>query len=122
LYEDIDFFIKSSLKGAASEGIRVACLMVVGNCARKDENCNELIEKYQILSFLKDLVLEEEATQIQHLAIGALNNLSIPFANRSNIVKHGFLAHLLTVIQQKEKRNAHVLFGAGNFYLLPFFF
>ena len=106
----------------------MACLMVVGNCARKDENCDELIEKYNLLSFLKDLVLEEESTQIQHLAIGALNNLSIPLANRSKIVKFGFLAHLLTVVQQKEKRNAHVLFGAGKkkkyiyFSFFTFFF
>eukprot|EP01091_Cochliopodium_minus_P000020 TRINITY_DN1001_c0_g1_i1.p1 TRINITY_DN1001_c0_g1~~TRINITY_DN1001_c0_g1_i1.p1 ORF type:complete len:635 (-),score=219.58 TRINITY_DN1001_c0_g1_i1:74-1978(-) len=112
LYESIDFFIKNTKKDVNEEGIRVASLMVVGNCARKDENCKDLIEKYEILNFLKDLVLEEGASQIQHLAIGALNNLSIPLDNRKTIVKSGYLAYLLQVIQQKEKRNAHVLFGA----------
>ena len=132
LFPKVDFFIQNSQKKTSStcllpansleanapptaeEGVRIGCLMVVGNCARSDEHCKELMLKQNILHFLKPLIVENEtsaSTQIQHLSIGALLNLSLPIWNREEIVKEGLLKLLLQVVQQKERKNAHVLFG-----------
>jgi len=106
VFSHIKYFI--DLLKSTEEPVIVHAAMSVGNLARKDENCIEIV-KLGALQPLFDLVSHKD-TRVQHISLGAIRNLSLSPTNKPLVVETGIFS--LCGSPFIDGLNGHVLYGA----------
>eukprot|EP00794_Sanderia_malayensis_P017669 gene17669-19431_t len=69
--------------------INVSAALAIGNCARSDGECIELVKNdthKKLIDFLSDQLEREDTTEQQQAVLSALKNMSIPVANKPILI------------------------------------
>ena len=106
MFESFNVFV--NLLTHEDTNVKMYTAMILGNIARKDIYCKRLVESGAVPILHK---LCKEEVRIQHLALGALRNISIPIENKQAVIEEeGLVDTILKCIS--ESNNAHVLYNA----------
>ncbi|KAI9364191.1 armadillo-type protein [Pilaira anomala] len=114
------------LKMAANENevVHQCAAYILGNLARTDAHCIELVEKYNLSKLLLDLYQTTENATFQYAILGCLKHLCLPVPNKTKIGKDDCIRILTPTLDESKdmlKRNQFLTIGiikllcAGNY-------
>ncbi|KAI8340386.1 armadillo-type protein [Choanephora cucurbitarum] len=107
-----------------SEPVHQCAVYILGNLARTDEHCIELVEKYQLSKLLLDLYQKTENATFQYAILGCLKHLCLPVPNKTVIGNDDCIQIVSSMLSESKdmlKRNQFLTIGiikllcAGNF-------
>lgn len=105
------------------EVVHQCAVYILGNLARSDQHCIELVEKYNLSKLLLDLYQTTENATFQYAILGCLKHLCLPVSNKDIIGNDDCLKILSPAIDESKdmlKRNQFLTIGiikllcAGN--------
>lgn len=118
-----------------NEVVHQCAVYALGNLARSDQHCIELVEKYNLSKLLLDLYQTTENTTFQYAILGCLKHLCLPISNKARIGNDDCIRILTPTLDESKdmlKRNQFLTIGilkllcAGNcksfFCAIPFSF
>lgn len=76
---------------SAYDQLRIASCLVLGNLARSDSVCLEMVRRLSIHRKLSELMQDHSDIQVVHAALGFLRNLALPAENKSIIGSQQFV-------------------------------
>lgn len=106
-----------------SEVVHQCAVYILGNLARSDQHCVELVEKYNLSELLLDLYQTTENATFQYAILGCLKHLCLPVSNKDIIGNDGCLKIVSPALNESKdmlKRNQFLTIGiikllcAGN--------
>ncbi|XP_064612236.1 rap1 GTPase-GDP dissociation stimulator 1-B-like isoform X1 [Liolophura sinensis] len=83
-----------------SEHLQIAGALAVGNFARSDEHCVQLVSEGivdKLITLLQQQNKKDSNITLQHAVLSALRNLAIPSVNKPNLVKMGVMDTVLSL-------------------------
>ncbi|KAF1802814.1 armadillo-type protein [Mucor lusitanicus] len=107
-----------------SEVVHQCAVYILGNLARTDQHCIELVEKYNLSKLLLDLYQTTENATFQYAILGCLKHLCLPVSNKDIIGNDECIRILSPAIDESKdmlKRNQFLTIGilkllcAGNY-------
>lgn len=124
LYNDQSVLSRFLNMASIEDGVVHQCAVyALGNLARSDEHCIELVEKYNLSSLLLNLYQSTENATFQYAILGCLKHLCLPFPNKVIIGNDDCIRILTPVLDESKdmlKRNQFLTIGiikllcAGN--------
>ncbi|KAI8079536.1 armadillo-type protein [Gilbertella persicaria] len=103
-----------SMATSKSEVAHQCAVYALGNLARSDQNCTELVEKYNLSKTLLDLYQNTENATFQYAISGCLKHLCLPMHNKSIIGTEGCIRILSPTLEESKdmlKRNQFLTIG-----------
>ncbi|RCH80117.1 hypothetical protein CU098_003270, partial [Rhizopus stolonifer] len=103
-----------SMATSKSEVAHQCAVYALGNLARSDQNCTELVEKYNLSKTLLDLYQNTENATFQYAILGCLKHLCLPMHNKSIIGTEGCIRILSPTLEESKdmlKRNQFLTIG-----------
>ncbi|KAI8361761.1 armadillo-type protein [Blakeslea trispora] len=107
-----------------SEAVHQCAVYILGNLARTDQHCIELVEKYNLSKLLLDLFKKTENATFQYAILGCLKHLCLPASNKAVIEDDDCISIVSPMLNESKdmlKRNQFLTIGiikllcAGNF-------
>ncbi|KAG1116269.1 hypothetical protein G6F42_013736 [Rhizopus arrhizus] len=107
-----------------SEVVHQCAVYILGNLARTDQHCIELVEKHNLSKLLLDLYQATENATFQYAILGCLKHLCLPVSNKDIIGNDDCIRILSPAIDESKdmlKRNQFLTIGiikllcAGNY-------
>ncbi|GAN11293.1 ARM repeat-containing protein [Mucor ambiguus] len=107
-----------------SEVVHQCAVYILGNLARTDQHCIELVEKYSLSKLLLDLYQTTENATFQYAILGCLKHLCLPMSNKDIIGNDDCIRILSPALDESKdmlKRNQFLTIGiikllcAGNY-------
>ena len=77
--------------GASQTELQVCACIMLGNLARSDAVCQELVQRLSTHVNLKEILTSSAEVQVLHSALGFVRNLALPLENKSRIGDQDFL-------------------------------
>ncbi|KAG1473491.1 hypothetical protein G6F56_000924 [Rhizopus delemar] len=96
------------------EVVQQCAVYALGNLARSDEHCIELVEKYKLSKYLLDLFQKTENATFQYAILGCLKHLCLPVPNKSVVSNDDcirIIAPMLSESKDMLKRNQFLTTG-----------
>ncbi|GAA5800342.1 hypothetical protein HPULCUR_005769 [Helicostylum pulchrum] len=118
----LERFLKMS--GSENEVVHQCAAYILGNLARSDTHCIELVEKYNLSKLLLDLYQTTENATFQYAILGCLKHLCLPVPNKTKIGQDDCIRILTPALDESKdmlKRNQFLTIGivkllcAGNY-------
>ncbi|KAI7902649.1 armadillo-type protein [Cokeromyces recurvatus] len=99
-------------KNNESEVVHQCAVYILGNLARSDEHCIELVEKHHLSQLLLNLYQTTENATFQYAILGCLKHLCLPTVNKEMIGNSDCIA-IITPVLDKDmlKRNQFLTIG-----------
>lgn len=77
--------------GLERDDLQICSALALGNMARNDSHCVELVAKHNIVPALVQILRENNDYKVQHAVVGILKNLAVPAANKRILGKEGII-------------------------------
>ncbi|KAK4514550.1 uncharacterized protein ATC70_002148 [Mucor velutinosus] len=97
-----------------SEVVRQCAVYILGNLARSDQHCIELVEKYNLSKLLLDMYQTTENATFQYAILGCLKHLCLPASNKDIIGNDDCIRMLSPALDESKdmlKRNQFLTIG-----------
>ncbi|KAG1525503.1 hypothetical protein G6F49_006426 [Rhizopus delemar] len=94
--------------------VQQCAVYALGNLARSDEHCIELVEKYKLSKYLLDLFQKTENATFQYAILGCLKHLCLPVSNKPVIGEDGCISIVSQMLEESKdmlKRNQFLTIG-----------
>jgi len=101
-FEHFDFVLDLSL--TEDVDLTLSGLMILGNLARSDDQCQKMVKRNELIPFLLKN-LSHKDMRVVHLSLGTLHNLSISVPNKTKLLEAGILPLLIELLKNKENPN-----------------
>ncbi|KAI9280758.1 armadillo-type protein [Sporodiniella umbellata] len=110
--EVLSRFIK--MMNSPIEIVQQCGVYALGNLARSDEHCIELVEKYKLSKCLLDLFQKTENATFQYAILGCLKHLCLPVPNKTIISNDNCICLVAPMLNESKdmlKRNQFLTIG-----------
>lgn len=124
LYDDQELLSRLlSMASSENEVVHQCAVYALGNLARSDEHCIELVEKYDLSKLLLNLFQNTQNATFQYAILGCLKHLCLPITNKVKIGNENCIQILTPLLDESKdmlKRNQFLTIGiikllcAGN--------
>ncbi|KAG2199927.1 hypothetical protein INT47_009253, partial [Mucor saturninus] len=125
LYDDQEVLSRFlNMASSENEVVHQCAAYALGNLARSDQHCIELVEKYNLSKLLLDLYQNTENATFQYAILGCLKHLCLPVPNKAKIGQDDCIRILTPALDESKdmlKRNQFLTIGiikllcAGNY-------